>query len=259
MFQQGEKDCSYYLKTGHCKFGITCKFHHPQPAGTSMPVSAPQFYPQVQSPSLPTPDQYGGASNSLRVHRPPLLHGSYVPGTYGPVLLPPGVVPIPGWNPYSVCYKLHTLRLRYAKNYVPIFWCHWLTLCRHLSAQYYLLVLNLELEQLHCMEFRQQHLHFQDLIPRSPLLPTLQAVTKRNKHFLRDLVKLNVRTIWERGTVNLDYLVDIIILATGLLPGLSSVPVVSPCVRYEMLLICLRSNTFSFWFNFILLFCWNRG
>jgi hypothetical protein len=97
----GEKDCSYYLKTGHCKFGITCKFHHPQPAGTSMPVSAPQFYPQVQSPSLPTPDQYGGASNSLRVHRPPLLHGSYVPGTYGPVLLPPGVVPIPGWNPYS--------------------------------------------------------------------------------------------------------------------------------------------------------------
>ena len=86
-----------------------------------MPVSAPQFYPQVQSPSLPTPDQYGGASNSLRVHRPPLLHGSYVPGTYGPVLLPPGVVPIPGWNPYSVCYKLHTLRLRYAKNYVPFF------------------------------------------------------------------------------------------------------------------------------------------
>ncbi|KAG2693508.1 hypothetical protein I3760_08G100500 [Carya illinoinensis] len=97
----GEIDCSYYLKTGQCKFGITCKFHHPPPAGTSMPASAPQFYPPVQSPSLPTVDQYGGASTSLRVHRPPLLPGSYLPGTYAPVLLSPGVVPIQGWNHYS--------------------------------------------------------------------------------------------------------------------------------------------------------------
>ncbi|KAL4603195.1 hypothetical protein ACB092_10G108100 [Castanea dentata] len=97
----GEKECSYYLKTGHCKFGLTCKFHHPQPAGTSMPASAPQFYPPVQSPSLPTHDQYGGASTSLRVPRPPLIPSSFVQGTYGPLLLPPGVVPIQSWNPYS--------------------------------------------------------------------------------------------------------------------------------------------------------------
>ncbi|XP_038682566.1 zinc finger CCCH domain-containing protein 32-like isoform X1 [Tripterygium wilfordii] len=97
----GEKECSYYLRMGQCKFGITCKFHHPQPAGTSVPASAPQFYPSVQSPSVPIPEQYGGASTSLSVARPPLLPGSYVQGAYGPMLLPPGVVPIPGWNPYS--------------------------------------------------------------------------------------------------------------------------------------------------------------
>ncbi|KAM1150794.1 hypothetical protein FF1_031336 [Malus domestica] len=97
----GENECSYYLKTGQCKFGITCKFHHPQPAGTTIPASAPQFYPSVQSP-VPLAEQYGGASTSLRVARPPLLTGSYVQGTYGPVLIPPpGVVPIQGWSPYS--------------------------------------------------------------------------------------------------------------------------------------------------------------
>lgn len=26
----GEPECSYYLKTGDCKFGSSCKFHHPQ-------------------------------------------------------------------------------------------------------------------------------------------------------------------------------------------------------------------------------------
>ncbi|KAM1604529.1 hypothetical protein ACFX15_030628 [Malus domestica] len=97
----GENECSYYLKTGQCKFGITCKFHHPQPAGTTIPASAPQFYPSVQSP-VPLAEQYGGASTSLRVARPSLLTGSYVQGTYGPVLIPPpGVVPIQGWSPYS--------------------------------------------------------------------------------------------------------------------------------------------------------------
>ncbi|KAM7276842.1 hypothetical protein ACFE04_018708 [Oxalis oulophora] len=81
----GENECSYYLKTGQCKFGTTCKFHHPQPAGTTMSASAPQFYQPVQSPSA----------------RPPVLAGSYVQGAYGPMLFPPGVVPVPGWSPYS--------------------------------------------------------------------------------------------------------------------------------------------------------------
>ncbi|XP_054819351.1 zinc finger CCCH domain-containing protein 32 isoform X2 [Prosopis cineraria] len=97
----GEKECSYYLKTGQCKFGMTCKFHHPHPAGASMPASAPQFYQQVQSPTVPLAEQYGGASNSLRVARPSMLPGSYVQGAYGPVLLSPGVVPFAGWSHYT--------------------------------------------------------------------------------------------------------------------------------------------------------------
>ncbi|CAA7044205.1 unnamed protein product [Microthlaspi erraticum] len=106
--REGENECSYYLKTGQCKFGITCKFHHPQPAGsTTVPppppppppasASAPQFYPSVQSLM---PDHYGAPSSSLRVART-LLPASYMQGAYGPMLLTPGVVPIPGWSPYS--------------------------------------------------------------------------------------------------------------------------------------------------------------
>ena len=102
--KQGEAECSYYLKTGQCKFATTCKFHHPQPAaGTSVAAaSAHQFYPPVQSPSLPIHEQFASTSTSLRVSRTPLLPGSYVQGAYGPVLFPPGIVPMPGWNPYSV-------------------------------------------------------------------------------------------------------------------------------------------------------------
>ncbi|CAI0383300.1 unnamed protein product [Linum tenue] len=95
----GENECSYYLKMGHCKFGITCKFHHPQAAAT-LTASAPQFYQPVQSPSIHVSDQFGATSTNLSV-RPPVLPGSYMPGTYGPVLFSPGVVPIPGWSPYS--------------------------------------------------------------------------------------------------------------------------------------------------------------
>ena len=102
ILQQGEKECSYYLKTGQCKFGTTCKFHHPQPAGMSMPAPAPLFYPTVQSPSVPVPEQGAGSSSGYRATRPPLVPGSYVPGTYGPVLLSPGVVPMPSWSSYSV-------------------------------------------------------------------------------------------------------------------------------------------------------------
>ncbi|XP_058076503.1 zinc finger CCCH domain-containing protein 58-like isoform X2 [Magnolia sinica] len=93
----GEKECSYYVKTGQCKFGVTCKFHHPQPAGISVPAPAPTFYPTVQSPSVPSP-QYGMAS--WQVARPQLVPSSYVQGPYGPMLLSPGVLQVPGWSPY---------------------------------------------------------------------------------------------------------------------------------------------------------------
>ncbi|PHT44464.1 Zinc finger CCCH domain-containing protein 32 [Capsicum baccatum] len=85
-----ERVCSYYLKTGQCKFGLTCKFHHPNPAEVSAPVTAQPFYPTV--PSLPAP---------LEETRPQLLPSSYVPGTYGPVLLHPGLATVQNWSTYS--------------------------------------------------------------------------------------------------------------------------------------------------------------
>ncbi|XP_023749260.1 zinc finger CCCH domain-containing protein 34 [Lactuca sativa] len=102
----GEKECSYYVKTGQCKFGVTCKFHHPQPAGmvaSPVPLSAmpSAMYPNVQSPSVASSQAYGVLTGNWPVARPPLVPGSYLPGTYGPVLMPPGMVPFPGWNPYQ--------------------------------------------------------------------------------------------------------------------------------------------------------------
>ncbi|KAE9455253.1 hypothetical protein C3L33_12857, partial [Rhododendron williamsianum] len=109
---QGEKECSYYLKTGQCKFGVTCKFHHPQPAGIQVPaptagplpvpppVPAPA-YPAIHSPSAPSPQQYGVVAANWPVARPALFPGSYLQGPYSPMVLPPGMVPFSGWNPYQ--------------------------------------------------------------------------------------------------------------------------------------------------------------
>lgn len=101
---QGEKECSYYLKTGQCKFGPTCKFHHPQHLGTSVLSSAPAFYTPVPPPPVPSPHhhQYTPMAN-WQVARPPVLPGSYMPGPYAPMLLSPGVVPVQNWSPYLVC------------------------------------------------------------------------------------------------------------------------------------------------------------
>lgn len=110
-WQQGEKDCTYYVKTGHCKFGATCKFHHPQPANMQIPaqslapqvapvpapVPGPALYQTVQSPPVPPSQPYG-----VVVARSTLLPGSYVQGPYAPLLVSPGVVPYPSWSPYPV-------------------------------------------------------------------------------------------------------------------------------------------------------------
>ncbi|XP_057476614.1 zinc finger CCCH domain-containing protein 34-like isoform X3 [Actinidia eriantha] len=106
----GEKECSYYVKTGQCKFGVTCKFHHPQPAGIQvpapfagpLPIPAPAsaIYPSMHSPA-PSSQQYRVAAGNWPVTRPALIPGSYLQGAYSPVLLPPGMVPFSGWNPYQ--------------------------------------------------------------------------------------------------------------------------------------------------------------
>lgn len=75
----------------------------PAPAAPPMPAPGPALFQPVQSPSLPSSQQYGVVTGNWQVPRPPLLPGSYVQGAYSPVLLPPGMVPFTGWSPYAVC------------------------------------------------------------------------------------------------------------------------------------------------------------
>ncbi|RVX20795.1 Zinc finger CCCH domain-containing protein 32 [Vitis vinifera] len=119
----GEPACQFYLKTGTCKFGASCRFHHPRNGGGSMSHVSLNIYgyplrlvgicwhiiasicTYILSDGAISFCSYTytiwGTSTSWRVPRPPVLPGSYVQGPYGPVLFPPGVVPIPGWSPYS--------------------------------------------------------------------------------------------------------------------------------------------------------------
>ncbi|CAN8269598.1 unnamed protein product [Cochlearia groenlandica] len=104
----GEKECSYYMRTGQCKFGLTCRFNHPVPLAVQGPPQQQQqppqpqpqlqtIYPTFQSQSVPLSQQYG-----LVLARPSLLPSSYLQSHYGPpMVMPPGLVPYPGWNPYQ--------------------------------------------------------------------------------------------------------------------------------------------------------------
>ncbi|OWM71266.1 hypothetical protein CDL15_Pgr011393 [Punica granatum] len=76
--------------TGECKFGATCKFHHPQPA--DIPVSAP--LPVQHPPTMPTPfvgpALYPVQSSSVHSSQP-----------YGFVVARPSLLPSYGPGPYG--------------------------------------------------------------------------------------------------------------------------------------------------------------
>ncbi|CAN7010060.1 hypothetical protein IGI04_011587 [Brassica rapa subsp. trilocularis] len=94
--RSGEKECSYYMRTGQCKFGLTCRFNHPVPQPQQQQPQTQTIYPTLQSQPMPSAQQYG-----LVLTRPSLLPGSYLPSPYGPpMVLPPGMVTYPNWNPY---------------------------------------------------------------------------------------------------------------------------------------------------------------
>lgn len=106
LTSQGENECSYYMKTGHCKFGVTCKFHHPQVSDAPTPEPPPppaSLYPQMQSSSISL--QYGGVPN-WQVARPPLMSGSYFQAPYGTVVISPGMVPMQSLTAYPVSIML---------------------------------------------------------------------------------------------------------------------------------------------------------
>lgn len=115
---QDEKSCPYYMRTGSCKFGVACKFNHPQPApfGTALPLTGPSVFGSVGPAMLPSsglPYAPGLPAWSF-----PKVQNSPDPHLQGPqsymATLPPsqGILPAQGWNTYMVrvqslnCYKM---------------------------------------------------------------------------------------------------------------------------------------------------------
>ncbi|KAG2557640.1 hypothetical protein PVAP13_8NG213620 [Panicum virgatum] len=102
-FRPSEKECAYYLRTGQCKFGSTCKFHHPQPSTMMVAVRGSGYSPG-QSATSPGQHAYQGAVTSWPLSRSASFIASpRWPGhsSYAQVLVPPGLVQVPGWNPYT--------------------------------------------------------------------------------------------------------------------------------------------------------------
>ncbi|XP_058093328.1 zinc finger CCCH domain-containing protein ZFN-like isoform X1 [Magnolia sinica] len=97
-----ERECAYYLRTGQCKFGNTCKFHHPQPSSTMVSLRGSPVYPPVHSPTTPGQQSFPGGLTNWPLSRPSFIPSPrwQGPSSYTPVILPQGVVPVPGWNTY---------------------------------------------------------------------------------------------------------------------------------------------------------------
>nr|KYP74552.1 hypothetical protein KK1_007237 [Cajanus cajan] len=96
-----EPECTYYLRTGQCKFGNTCKFHHPQPSNMMLSLRGSPVYPTVHSPTTPGQQSYaGGITNWSRASYIPSPRWQS-PSSYAPLILPQGVVSVPGWSAYS--------------------------------------------------------------------------------------------------------------------------------------------------------------
>ncbi|XP_054788602.1 zinc finger CCCH domain-containing protein ZFN-like [Prosopis cineraria] len=97
-----EPECAYYLRTGQCKFGSTCKFHHPQPNNVMISLRGSPVYPTIHSPTTPSQQSSyaGGMTNWSRASYVPSPRWQG-PSSYAPLILPQGVVSVPGWSAYS--------------------------------------------------------------------------------------------------------------------------------------------------------------
>jgi hypothetical protein len=97
---QGEKECAYYMRTGSCKYNVTCKFHHPQPTAYVSPV-----YTTSGVSTSPAAQPYPQGLPSWPMARAPYLQPRLqAPSSYSPVIIPShqGLMSMPGWNPYQV-------------------------------------------------------------------------------------------------------------------------------------------------------------
>lgn len=101
---QNEKECAYYLRTGSCKFGDTCKFHHPQPSNAVVSIRGSSVYTTVPSPGIPGQQPYSGGLTNWPLSRASFITGTrwQGPSSYAQLILPQGMVQVPGWNAYPV-------------------------------------------------------------------------------------------------------------------------------------------------------------
>jgi hypothetical protein len=89
------------MRTGSCKYGVTCKFHHPPPT-VALPMSSSIY---AGGTSMPAPQPYAGALPTWSLARPPYISSPRLqgPSSYGAMLLPAqGIVSMPGWSTYQV-------------------------------------------------------------------------------------------------------------------------------------------------------------
>lgn len=100
--RMNEAECAYYLRTGQCKFGSTCKFHHPQPSNMMVSYRGSPVYPTVQSPTSPGQQSYPGGITNWSLSRASFISPRWQPpSNYAPMILPQGVVSVPGWSAYG--------------------------------------------------------------------------------------------------------------------------------------------------------------
>ncbi|MCO5555456.1 hypothetical protein L7F22_009001 [Adiantum nelumboides] len=101
----GEKDCAYYMRTGSCKFGATCKFNHPQPAAVRalVAMSGSSMYAANGSSAAASPQPFQGIP-SWSMPRTPYIPRSrfQAPSTFAPLIVQAqNMVSMPGWGAYQ--------------------------------------------------------------------------------------------------------------------------------------------------------------
>ncbi|KAJ8649201.1 hypothetical protein MRB53_002224 [Persea americana] len=105
--RQVEKSCSYYMRTGACKFGIACKFHHPPPAqlGAVLSIAHPAYDSKGSSASASSGLPYAGGIPAWSLPSAPYMSNPHMEGhaAYMPVVLSPqGVIPTQrDWSFYT--------------------------------------------------------------------------------------------------------------------------------------------------------------
>lgn len=128
---QNERECAYYLRTGQCKFGSTCKYHHPQPSSPVPSLRSSPVYPAVHSSTSPAQQTtyQGGLANWT------LSRASFIPSprwqgpsNYAQLILPQGVVPVPSWNAAIAVSIIVALIFIKFHGFLLVFWCLKITL-----------------------------------------------------------------------------------------------------------------------------------